>query len=187
MFEHVASYQYETRYMYTHQSKFMDTDCTQLRINDISICYHRMLWNTCMMHWIQDHLLKLRWVYIMHCTTLIHSSYRRGPGDIEAVSWSCTSSCDYHMHQYKSKQIVTWLISLKNQDSSPMSSDILFLLCMVGSGDQKLALYMCTELKYIVSHEQEAIKCLTANLHVNKVPDEVLEVSILTVHACNSV
>ena len=42
-----------------------------------------------------------------------------------------------HVRQYKTMQIITWLLSLQNQESTPMSPDpFLALACVVGSGNE---------------------------------------------------
>ena len=41
--------------------------------------------------------------------------------DFGAFSWSCTPSLTTHMLQYKPMQIITWLLSLQNQESVPIN------------------------------------------------------------------
>ena len=64
-----------------------------------------------------------------------------------------------------------------------MSPDY-FLMCVMESGVETSIVYVYRiEIQCITYIKQEAIKCLTDNLHVKKVPDKVLEVS--TYSTCN--
>ena len=60
---------------------------------------------------------------------------RKGSGDIGGLFSVLRTITWLHVLQYKPMQIITWLLSLQNQESAPMSPD-LFLLLGVGSGDK---------------------------------------------------